>query len=441
MNNRRSFLRSSAVAGAALPLFNIGTAGASPNGKINHASFGANGMAFGDIKSLTRNDLVNLVAVAEVDDNRLDKVLTAFPNVRVYKDWRVLLEKEHKNLDSVNVSTPDHMHAPIGVTAMNLGLHVYGQKPLAQNLYETRRMTEIAKSTGVVTQMGIQISSSTYERLAVKMIQDGVIGKIKEVHIFSHKTWGDSQPRPDQTDPIPAGFDWDLWCGSGPKVPYIGEKYYHPGGWRCRLDYGTGTLGDMGCHIYSPMFQALKVKAPISVRSIGGKPNATNWAIDEKLEYLFPGNALTAGDTVKVTWTDGSLRPPQKFLELFGEKMPQQGGIYIGTEGILLAPHMQVPIPYPREKFANYRYPKFPARNHYDDFVNAVRGEDVKPIADFQECGGPLTETVLLGALASHFPNETLQWDAPGLQFTNHKQANQLIRKDYRKGWQVDGLT
>jgi len=438
--SRRSFIKRTAMAGASLPLFNIGVAGASPNEKINHASFGASGQALGDINRFSRSEHFNLVAVAEVDENRLGKLKEAFPDVKVYKDWRVLLEKEHKNLDSVNVSTPDHMHAPIAVTAMNLGLHVYGQKPLAHTLYETRRMAEIAKQTGVVTQMGIQLSSSTYERLAVRMIQDGIIGKVKEVHIFSHKTWGDPLPLPGRTDSVPATFDWDLWCGAGPKVPYV-EGYYHPGQWRKRLDYGTGTLGDMGCHIYSPMFHALDLKAPLSVKSIGGVPNKTNWAVDEKFEYIFPGNRLTAGKTLKVTWCDGALRPPQELLEMFGEKMPKQGGIFIGTEGVLLAPHGGLPVPYPREKFAEYRYPKFPARDHYKDFIAAIRGEGVKPIADFYEYGGPLTETVLLGGLASRFPNEVLKWDAANLRFRNNPAANAFIRKDYRKGWEVKGLS
>lgn len=438
--NRRSFIKATTVAGVGLPLFNVGVAGASPNEKVNHASFGASGMAFHDISNFQRSERFNLVAVAEVDDSKLGEVLEAFPTVKVYKDWRVLLEKEHKNIDSVNVSVPDHMHAPIGVTAMNLGLHVYGQKPLAHDLYETRRMAEIAKMSGVVTQMGTQLTSSTYERLAVRMIQDGVIGKVKEVHIFSHKAWGDPLPRPDRTDPIPSSLDWDLWCGAAPKPTYL-ENYYHPFHWRKRLDYGTGTLGDMGCHIYSPMFAAMGLKAPLSVKSVGGVPNKTNWAIDEIFEYIFPGNKLSAGKTIKVTWYDGSQRPPQEFLEMFGEKMPMQGGIFIGTEGILLVPHGGLPVPYPREKFAEYRYPKFPARDHYKDFIAAVCGEKVKPLADFHEYGGPLTETVLLGALSSRFPNETLEWDASKLQFKNNEDANGFIRTNYRKGWEVEGLS
>ena len=440
MNSRRSFIRRTAVATGSLPLFNIGAAGASPNEKVNHASFGADGMAFADIKSLTRGGLVNLVAVAEVDESRLGKVREAFPAVKVYKDWRVLLDKEHGNLDSVNVSTPDHMHAPIGVTAMKLGLHVYGQKPLAQNLFEARRMAETARETGVVTQMGIQLSSGTYERLAARMVQDGVIGKVEEVFIFSHKTWGDPHPRPNRADPIPAGFDWDLWLGVAAERSFI-SGYYHPSQWRKRLDFGTGTLGDMGCHIYSPMFQALGIRTPLRVKSVGGKPNATNWAVDEAFEYTFPGNERTAGKTLKVSWCDGALRPPKKFAELFGEKMPKQGTIFVGTEGLLLAPHMGLPVPYPREKFAEYRYPKLPAREHYSDFVAAVRGEKVKPIADFAQYAGPLTETVLLGALSSHFPNETLEWDPKNLRFTNSEAANGFIRREYRKGWEVVGLS
>jgi predicted dehydrogenase len=440
-----------AVAGAGLPLLNscasFARKGFAPNkpapadGIVNHASIGVGGMmGFNDVVSFTRDENLKLVAVAEVDDRQLAKVKERCPDVRVYKDWRVMLEKEHMNLHSINVCTPDHMHAAIAVTAMNLGLAVYGQKPMAQTLYETRRMGEIAKERGLVTQMGTQLTSSTYERLAVKMIQDGVIGKVKEVFIFSDKTWGDPEPIPEGNDPVPAEFDWDLWCGVAPKPPYL-KGYYHPYNWRKRLDYGTGTLGDMGCHIYSPMFAAMSLKAPISVKSIGGVPNKTNWAVDEKFEYVFPGNAYTAGDTIKVTWTDGSLLPPQEFIDMFGEKMPKQGGIFVGTEGILLAPHAGLPVPYPRDNYKEFHYPKLKARNHYGDFIAAVRGEEVKPLADFYEYGGPLTETVLLGALSSRFPNKELKWDAKKLRFTNCDEANAFVKRTYRAGWEVEGLS
>jgi predicted dehydrogenase len=416
------------------------TARAEVKDSINHASFGADGKAWSDIKSLFRGGKAKLIAVAEVDDNRAAKVRREFPDARIYKDWRELLRKEHKNLDSVNVSTPDHMHAPIAMSAMALGLHVYGQKPLAHDLYETRKLALMAKKTGLITQMGNQLASSTYERLAVRLIQDGVIGKVKEVHMFSNKTWGDPKPRPDREDPVPPNLDWEIWCGVGPKPPFI-AGYYHPGQWRKRLAFGTGTLGDMGCHIYSPMFGAMGFKYPLSVKSTGGKPTQYNWAINERFEYIFPRTKYAAGKTVKVTWCDGNLRPAQEVIDQVGGQIPDQGTIFIGTKGALLAPHGGLPKPFPVENFQNFRYPKFPARDHYKDFMNAVRGEDVKPISDFYEYGGPLTEAVLLGSLASHFPNETLEWDARKLQFKNHPAANKLIRFKYRKGWEVRGLS
>ncbi len=441
MLNRREFIRNLTLASASLPLFNIARAGVTASSKINHASFGAGGMAFADINSLTRSDKINLVAVAEVDETRLGQLKEKFPDVKLYKDWRVLLDKEGHHLDSINVSTPDHMHATMGAAAMQLGLHVYGQKPLGQTLYETRRLAEIAKETGVVTQLGIQLASSIYERLTVQMVQDGVIGKVKEVYIFTNKTWGDSEPLPDRSDPIPETLEWDLWCGVAAERPYIGNQYYTQNGWRKRIDFGTGTLGDMGCHLYNGMYTALALSQPISIRSTGGQPNATNWALDEAFEYVFQGTEYTAESTIKVHWCDGSLRPPEKFLDMFGDKMPDQGSIFVGTEGILLQPLGRVPIPYPRENFSDYKYPKLEPRNHYLEFVDAIGDRSIQPITDFARHGGPLTETVLLGALASRFPQQTLEWDAKNLRVKNFEEANQFISKSYREGWEVKGLS
>ncbi|MGB0369955.1 MAG: Gfo/Idh/MocA family protein [Opitutales bacterium] len=433
---RRHFIQKTALAASGFSLFNIGRAGPSANERVSHASFGASGMAARDINNLTRHKHLDLVAVAEIDDRNLPKLLKKFPEVRVYKDWRELLDKEHKHIDSVNVSTPDHMHAPMGIASMQLGLNVYGQKPLAHTLHETKRMMDVAAESKVVTQMGIQVASSTYERLAAQMIQDGVIGKVSEVHMFCFKTWGDDQPLPSHTDPIPSEFDWNRWLGPAPERNYI-EGYYHPKNWRKRLGFGTGTLGDMGCHLYSPMFQALKVRLPLSVKSTGNQPNATNWALDEAFEYTFSGNEYTAGDTVKVYWTDGAAKPPKGLTEQFGNKMPAQGSIFVGTDGVLLQPHQQLPIPYPREKYQDYRYPRLQARNHYLDYVEAVLGKDVNPIADFVEYGGPLTETVLLGGLASHFPEQSLEWDSKNHRIRNFDAANKYLSKEYRAGWEV----
>lgn len=438
--SRRDFVKTAALAGASLPLFNIARAATPASSVIRHASFGAAGQASRDISNMIRQG-VQLVAVADVDDAQVAVLKKEHPdqNFRVYKDWRVLLDKEHKNLDTVSVSVPDHMHAAIGVTAMEHGLHIYGQKPLSQTVHESRQMTEIAKKTGVVTQMGVQFTSSLYERMTVQMVQDGVVGKIKEAYVFSHKTWGDPDPLPNREDPIPAGLEWDFWCGVAAKRPYL-DNYYHRNQWRRRLDFGTGTLGDMGCHIYSPMYRALQIGAPISITSVGGKPNATNWAVDEKVVYLFPGSQYTAADTIKVEWCDGSQRVPKEYLEMFGEKMPQQGCIFVGTEGILLQGHQELPIPYPLENYKEYRYPRLEPRDHYADFIKAVKGEKVTPLANFIDFAGPLTEAILLGCIATHFPHETLNWNADKLRFSNSSEANQLIRRKYRRGWRVAGL-
>lgn len=409
----------------------------SPNGKVRHASFGASGMAWSDITQLSRHESWELVAVADVDARNFERVKAQWPNVKFYGDWRELLEKEQ--LDSVNVSTPDHMHGPIGMTALQKGLHVYGQKPLTQTLHECRAVTRLAREKGLMTQMGIQVSSAFSERLAVQIIHDGVIGKVKEVHSFSNKFWGDMNPLPTVADEVPEGLNWDQWLGVAGERNYI-KGAYHPSNWRKRRDFGTGTLGDMGCHMFSGWYRALGLGTPLSVKSTGPAPvDKDSWATDGVVEYLFPGTKYTESDKVKVTWYDGAARPPQEVMALIPGTFPGQGSLYIGTEGVLIAPHGSTPTVHPKEKFANFQYPKLEPRDHYLEFVNACLKGGEKPSANF-DYSGPLTEAVLLGCLASVFPNETLEWDAEKLAFKNSEAATRLVTRDYRKGWEVAGL-
>ena len=205
ITNRRTFLKTSAFAAAAGPAIIRNLRAAPPSDRVIHASFGANGMARTDLNQISQVNNVQLAAAADVDLSRAEWMKEKFPGIRIYQDWRELLDKE-KDLDSVNVSTPDHMHAPIAMSAMNLGIPVYGQKPLTHDIYETRRLTEVAREKGLVTQMGIQRNSSIQYRRAVKIVQSGAIGKIKEVHTWSSKKWGDSEPVPDRIDPIPGSF-------------------------------------------------------------------------------------------------------------------------------------------------------------------------------------------------------------------------------------------
>ena len=275
-----------------------------PSRVLRHASFGASGMAWADLTELTKFKQVEFVAVAEVDLSRTKDLKKNFPQHQNYQDWRELLDKEGKQLDSVNVSTPDHMHAPIAMSALQLGKNVYCQKPLTHDLYEARKLTEFARIKGVTTQMGIQIHSSSFYRLAPLLMQAGTIGRIKEVHSFVGSGWGDPAPRPEVSDPVPEGFDWNLWQGVCTARPFIGNGYYHPVNWRKRLDFGTGSLGDMACHLFDPVFMALGLTAPLTVRSEGAGPNQWNWPLDCEVHYVFPGTQFTADKTLPVTWYD-----------------------------------------------------------------------------------------------------------------------------------------
>ena len=418
---------------------------APPSNRVRHAGFGANGQAGNDLLSFAAHPNVDIVCVAEVDLARMNFLKEKLPDAkfRVYQDWRRLLDKDRKNLDSVNVSTPDHMHAPIAMSAMELGLPVYVQKPLAHEIHEVRQLTETARRKKLVTQMGIQIHSAAYYRIGVKVVQSGAIGKVKEVHAWSNKKWGDSTPLPNRCDPVPSTLDWDLWLGVCAARPYIGKvdksAYYHPQNWRKRVDFGTGTFGDMGCHIYDPVFESLGLSAPISVRSEGPAPNCWNWAANAVIHYVFPGTRFTEGPTVAVTWYDGDERPPRDVQALLGQhKMPEQGSIFVGTKGAMLLPHIAVPVLFPEQAFKDYKLPHDRGTSHYKQFIDAVQGK-AQTSAPF-DYSGPLTEAVLLGGVASRFPRTTLQWNANALQFTNAPAANALLRRTYRQGWEVPGL-
>jgi predicted dehydrogenase len=435
-STRRSFLKK-----AAAPLFVRNLMSQPPSRRVRHASFGASGMGGADIGSLASHRNLTFVAIADVDTAHQAEARKRFGDrVNFYQDWRQLLDKEAKNLDSVNVSTPDHMHAPIAMSAMQLGLHAYVQKPLAHDVYECRRLAEVARERKLITQMGIQVHSDVRYKLAVRLVHDGVIGRIREVHTWSNKTWGDPRPRPERKDPVPATLDWNGWVGVGPDQSFIGAGYFHPGNWRRRLDFGTGCFGDMGCHIYDPVFAALALAAPISVRSEGPPPNRHNWADNAIIHYVFPGTRHTAGDTVRVTWYDGDQRPPREVQALIApRKIPDQGSILQGTKGVMLIPHVDRPVLLPEREFQDFRMPDVQGANHYHQFVNAILG-DGRTSTGF-DYSGALTEAVLLGGVATHFPKTTLEWDAAKLTFRNTPDANRLVRRTYRKGWEVRGLS
>ncbi|MBL9210494.1 MAG: Gfo/Idh/MocA family oxidoreductase, partial [Opitutaceae bacterium] len=451
--SRRRFLRTVGTAAVAAPFIARSLRAAAPSGILRHASFGSAGMAWADVQSIMTNPFMKLVAVAEVDTARAKQLKETFPEVKVYQDWRQMLDKEGKNIDTVNVSTPDHMHAPMAMSAMQLGKHVYCQKPLAHDIHEVRMLTNYAREKRLVTQMGIQIHSYKVYRQAVALVQSGAIGKVKEVHTWSSKKWGDSGRPPERQDAVPANFNWDLWLGTAAARPFV-SGYYHPGQWRKRLDFGTGTFGDMGCHIFDPVFNALALTSPLSIKSEGPAPDAWNWSINARIHYVFPGTKYTEGPTVPVTWYDGDARPPADIRALVnmsadgsikgakGQKKrgddDSQGSIIIGTKGVLHVPHVAAPKLFPQEKFKDFPLPALEQGHHWSIWAEACRNGG-KPSADF-DYSGPMTEAVLLGSVAVRFPNQTLNWSGAKLEFTNVAAANQHLRRTYRKGWEVAGL-
>ena len=440
-SNRRSFLKQAALSAFAAPVFIRDLRAASPNDVVRHASFGASGMAGADLSQIASHPKAKLIAVADVDLGRAEELKKKFPDIRVYQDWRQLLDKEHANLDSVNVSTPDHMHASLAMASMQRGLNVYGQKPLTHDVYDSRRLAEVAAEKKLVTQMGIQIHSHPAYRSAVQLIQGGAIGKVQSVHSWSSKKWGDETARPDRTDPVPANFNWDQWLGVCESRPFIGNGYYHPGNWRKRLDFGTGTFGDMGCHIFDPVFKALDLTAPLTLRSTGPSPTAHNWANNAVVHLTFPQTKQTIGPVIPITWYDGDQRPSPEIISrhLKDRPLPDQGSLFIGEKGAMLLPHVDMPVLLPEDQYKGYPRPQLSDINHWHQFVDAVQGKG--STSTHFGYSGPLTESVLLGGVSTFFPNETLEWNAAKLQFTNKPEAARLIRRPPRKGWEVTGLS
>ncbi len=355
-----------------------------------------------------------------------------FPDVRVYQDWREMFRKEGPNIDSVNVSTPDHMHAPIAMSAMSMGKPVYVQKPLALTTRETRVLALYARQANLATQMGIQISSHETQLVTERLIREGAVGKIREVHTFCDKAWGDTNPIPEGADPVPSTLDWDGWIGVSEPRPFK-TTVYHPGNWRKRIGFGTGTLGDMGCHIFSTPLRGLGLGLPRQVTSHGPAPVYGSWPVQSKIHYVFGGTPYTAGETVDFWWYDGPERPPQAVIDAVGGKVPSAGAVMIGTDGAILLPHIDYPSLHPQAKFIDREVEKGVSRNHYHEFLDAVlKGPGASCSAGF-DYASLLTEVVLLGTMACHHPAATLAYDADEMQFERKRDRHHGFSRRYRE--------
>ncbi len=429
--SRRSFLAATGGIAAGfmiVPRHVLGGAGfTAPSERVNVAGIGAGGMGGGDIATHAKNG-ANIVALCDVDEQRAAGSFNNFPKANRYKDFREMIDKEAKNIDAVTVGTPDHTHAVAAMAAIRAGKHVYCQKPLTHTLHECRELTKAAKAAGVMTQMGNQGHATEGARLTNEWIQAGVIGEVREVHVWSDragKLWKQGIGRPADKPAVPITLDWDLWLGPAQYRDY--NPAYAPHNWRGWLDFGTGALGDMGCHIIDHPVWALELGAPTSVESrttldgsvIDGKPNTDTFPIAAIITYEFPARGKLP--PVKMTWYDGGLMPPTPALMPAGKKLHDNGVLYVGSKGIMHhGSHGGMPELFPaslQEEAAKVAKTMKRSPGHYEEWLLACKGGP-KPVSNF-EYAGPLTETVLLGVLSLRMPGTRLEWDSPGLTVKN----------------------
>lgn len=450
---RRDFLKTSVIAGAALG-FPAVLRAANPNGKLQLAAIGCSGMGHTDVHNLVGHEKVKHVGLCDIDTRNFAKADQTAPGVPHFSDFRAMLEKLGDTVDAVHIAIPDHMHALAAVEAMKRGKHVYCQKPLAHTVWECRQLALWAKKKGVVTQMGNQVHSQMEYRLATRMLREGAIGKVKEVHSWVPYA-GNERTRllepPTETVPVPPEVNWNLWIGVAQMRPY--SPVYHPFAWRDWQDFGGGAaLGDFGCHILDPVFTALGLKSPLSVSAGNTGVNRHIWPTQETIRYVFPGNDLIAGKTLNVTWSDGGIRPERKLAQMPAElDLPRLGSLFIGEKGNMVLPHVGGPRLYPVENFKDYTAPKEPKiASHWHRWVDAILTGG--KTTDGFDYAGPLSETVQLGNVATRFVRPAtpkrgenalgreavvLNWDAEKLQFPNAPEANPLLTKVYRPGWEV----
>lgn len=449
--SRRSFIQKTAAAALAAPFIIRCSSGTSkPGNRLNHACIGVGGMGWSDLQKFREHPNVQIVAICDVDADNLKKASEALPDARTYTDWRELLRKEGNKIDSVNVTVPDHNHFPIAYEAIRKGKHVFCQKPMCHDVAEVRLLTEASLKAGVITQLGTQLASRQGDRIAVQLIKEGAIGKVKHAYLCSNRpgaveNYRLAGPRPPQGQEAPANLSWDLWIGTAPVRPYAPD-IYHTMKWRAWQDFGTGWSGDIGCHIFDAVWKGLDMKPPKSViaevqRSWKESPErrADTWPQGDHITWMFPGTGLTDSDTFPLEWFDGEFYPPEEIMSLYtGDEYPAESAMLTGTEGALLIPHGGMPVLLPEEKYVSYRMPEFEAGNHYESFVVACLGGP-KTESHFAQTG-PMTEAILLGTVAIRVPDRVLEWDSVNMTFPNYPDADKLLRRTYRKGWGVAGF-
>lgn len=442
---RRNFIKSSAAL-ASISILPTSLWASSKVGRLRTAHIGVGGMGAADLHDISSHKSVDVIALCDVDTNALSSASKLHPEAKLYSDYRLMFKEISDSIDAVIISTPDHTHAPASMMAMKMNKSVYCQKPLTHHVSEARAMRKLAEEKNLVTQMGIQVHSFYDYKLATLLIQSGIIGKVSSVRAWSPKNWGYDGPIPKDKDSIPENLDWNLWLGTASNRAYK-EKIYHPGNWRKLVDFGCGTLGDMGVHIFDTPYNALDLDVPLTIKNNCRKPNQFGFPENNTVTYEFPGTKYTT-ESFKWIWNDGPGAPKNhKDLKLpNNEKLPLQGAMFIGEKGRFLLPHfMELPRLIVDEKYKELDISSLeesgqitdkPIRDyggeshlHYHQFVDACLGKD-KCSAPFSY-SAKLTETILLGVIAGRFPGKTLHWDNKTAKFKEVK-ANKFLEATYR---------
>lgn len=474
---RRSFIKKTAGAALGLtivPRHVLGQGMTAPSDQLNVAVIGGGGKGYSDAVNAWNNGASRISAICDVDYNMAERAFEKFPNAKKYKDWRKVLD-EMKDIDALTISTPDHTHAVIANAAMKLGKHVYVQKPLTHSIHEARVLTESAEEHKIVTQMGNQGASGAGVKKMIEWFDAGVIGTVDEVHVWTNRpVWPQGVASPTEFPKMMDGLDWDNFIGPASMVDY--HPLYHPFKWRGWWNFGTGALGDMACHLIDPPFRVLGLGYPTEVESSVGAIYSQDWVPDyfpescppsSRTQLKFPATSKN-GVEVKLTWTDGGLRPFRPDLipadHDIGDKGSTNGVIMIGTKGIMTCgTYAENPKVYLNDggmmEFDTDAIQEaenaLPENGHCAAWVDACKAGhgsvEHKALTSSFDFAGPLTESILMGNLAIRSFNlrekngdsydypgrKKLLWDGPNMKITNFDGANQFVKRKYREGWSL----
>jgi predicted dehydrogenase len=442
LSNRRTFLRQAGAGVASMLAAGVWTgraakASTSPNEKLNAAFIGTDGQANLHLETISALGH-NCPCFCDVDENRMAPAAKLWPKAARYQDYRRMFDERQREIDAVFVATPDHHHYPASMIAIQLGKHVYCEKPLTHSIWEARQLRLAAQRNKVATQMGIQGHAGRKWRELITLARAGHIGQVHEVHAWSDRPiWPQGIARPKESPAVPANLDWDIWLGPAPERPY--DPAYHPFNWRGWLDFGTGALGDMACHQLDGMFWLLDPDPPTKVEVMAASEcNGETYPKQQVIRWEFPEK----GDrpAFQLTWYDGGLFPPAPAGWPREQKLAELGCYFVGDRGTIVTGHGdETPMQVLDDKGPrDIRLPKElaipPSRGHHEEFIAACKGGP--PAGANFDYAGPMTEAILLGNLALRL-GKSIHWDATNMAVPNAPEASQLIRRQYRNGWQV----